>query len=157
VTAYTQTWSDVEARIGSRAKAAQVGGNFNTLIMLRVKNTETAEMLTDQLPVVRVASIVTSSSASDTNDPADFAEFASRTEDRIATETLPMLSAADLVQLPKGQAFALIDGGQLYKIRMPLPDSFPDTLMPEDLEAIAAQMAQAYGGYATLPMTVTQD
>jgi hypothetical protein len=31
VTAYTQTWSDVEARIGSPAKAGQIAGNFNTL------------------------------------------------------------------------------------------------------------------------------
>lgn len=31
VTAYTQTLSDIEARIGSRAKAGQVIGNFNTL------------------------------------------------------------------------------------------------------------------------------
>jgi len=157
VTAYTQTWSDVEARIGSRAKAGQVGGNFNTLIMLRVKNTETAEMLTDQLPVVSVASIVTSSSVSDTNDPADFAEFTSRTEDRIANETVPMLSTADLVQLPKGQAFALIDGGQLYKIRMPLPGSWRHPSMPQNLEAIAAEMEEAYGSYATLPTTGKQN
>ena len=32
-----------------------------------------------------------------------------------------MLTPADLTQLPKGQAFALIEGGQLYKIRLPLP------------------------------------
>jgi hypothetical protein len=38
VAVYTQTWSDVEARIGSRAKAEQIGGNLNTLIMLQVKN-----------------------------------------------------------------------------------------------------------------------
>jgi len=41
VTAYTQTWSDVEARIGSLAKAGQIAGNFNTLIMLRVKEVAT--------------------------------------------------------------------------------------------------------------------
>jgi conjugative coupling factor TraD (SXT/TOL subfamily) len=49
VTAYTQTWSDVEARLGDRAKAGQVAGNFNTLVMLRVKELATARMLTDQL------------------------------------------------------------------------------------------------------------
>ena len=49
VTAYTQTWSDVEARIGSRAKAGQVAGNF-TMLMLRVKELDTAAMLTEQLP-----------------------------------------------------------------------------------------------------------
>ncbi|ECI3373018.1 conjugative coupling factor TraD, PFGI-1 class, partial [Salmonella enterica subsp. diarizonae] len=50
VTAYTQTWSDIEARIGNAAKAAQVTGNFNTLIMLRVREKMTAELLTSQLP-----------------------------------------------------------------------------------------------------------
>lgn len=43
VTAYTQTWSDIEARIGNHAKAGQIAGNFNTLIMLRVKELATAD------------------------------------------------------------------------------------------------------------------
>ncbi len=34
VTAYTQTWADIEARLGSHAKAGQVAGNFNQLICL---------------------------------------------------------------------------------------------------------------------------
>jgi hypothetical protein len=84
VTAYTQTWSDVEARIGSPAKAGQIAGNFNTLIMLRVKEMATAELLTDQLPEVHVVSTIVSSSVSDTNDPGEFTDFASRNEDRIA-------------------------------------------------------------------------
>jgi hypothetical protein len=103
VTAYTQTWSDVEARIGSQAKAGQIAGNFNTLIMLRVKEVATAELLTSQLPEVRVVSTLVASSVSDTNDPGDFADFASRNEDRITTESAPMLAPSDLVQLPKGQ------------------------------------------------------
>jgi len=103
VTAYTQTWSDVEARIGSQAKAGQIAGNFNTLIMLRVKEVATAELLTSQLPEVRVVSTLVSSSVSDTNDPGDFADFASRNEDRIATESAQMLSPSDLVQLPKAR------------------------------------------------------
>ena len=140
VTAYTQTWSDVEARIGSQAKAGQIAGNFNTLIMLRVKEVATAELLTSQLPEVRVVSTLVSSSVSDTNDPGDFADFASRNEDRITTEGAQMLSPSDLVQLPKGQAFALIHGGQLYKIRMPLPDASHDPLMPAGLEAIGIEV-----------------
>jgi conjugative coupling factor TraD (TOL family) len=140
VTAYTQTWSDVEARIGSKAKAGQIAGNFNTLIMLRVKEIATAELLTCQLPEVRIMSTVASSSVSDTNDPGEFADFASRNEDRITTENAPMLSPSDLVQLPKGQAFALIHGGQLHKIRMPLPDTGHDSLMPVSLEAIGAEI-----------------
>lgn len=144
VTVYTQTWSDVEAKIGSPAKAEQIGGNLNTLIMLRVKNSATAEILTNQLPEVNVVTKILSSSASDTNDPAEFAEFASKNEDRLSAEKVPMLSAADLVQLPKGQAFALLEGGRLYKIRLPLPTAANDELMPDDLEQIAQEMERRY-------------
>lgn len=145
MTAYTQTWSNVEARIGFRAKAGQIAGNFNTLIMLRVKEMATAELLTDQLPEVRVVSTVVASSVTDTNDPADFADFASRNEDRILTESAPTLSPSDLVQLPKGQAFALIHGGLLYKIRIPFPDGSHDPMMPENIAAIGRELKNLVG------------
>ena len=141
VTAYTQTWHDVEAKIGSAPKAQQIGGNFNSLIMLRVQNTETAEMLTLRLPNVDIVTKLASSSVSDTNDPTDFAEFASRNEDRISTDKAPMLTPADLVRLPKGQAFCLLDGGHLWKIRIPLTDDADDTHFPPSLEAMLAEMA----------------
>lgn len=140
VTAYTQTWHDVEAKIGSAAKAEQIGGNFNTLIMLRVQNIETAEMLTNRLPEVDIVTKLASSSVSDTNDPTDFAEFASRNEDRISTEKVPMLTPADLVQLPKGQAFCMLDGGHLWKIRIPLTDDSGDTCLPDSLDAMVRDM-----------------
>ncbi len=41
---------------------------------------------------------------------------------------------------PEGQALALIHGGQLHKIRMPMPDAGHDPLMPVTLEAIAAEI-----------------
>jgi hypothetical protein len=55
-----------------------------------------------------------------------------------------MLTPAELVALPKGQAFALLEGGQLWKLRMPLPDSAKDPVMPESLRAIANEMARTY-------------
>lgn len=57
-----------------------------------------------------------------------------------------MLSPSDLVQLPKGQAFALIHGGQLHKIRMPLPDVSHDPLMPASLEAIGDEVRRRHDG-----------
>ncbi|MBK6741436.1 MAG: type IV conjugative transfer system coupling protein TraD [Hydrogenophilales bacterium] len=140
VTAYTQTWHDVEAKVGNAAKAMQIGGNFTTRIVLRVENTETAEILTEKLPEVDVPTMQVASMASDSNDPTDFAEFQSRNEDRISIERLPMLTPADLVQLPKGQAFALIEGGQLWKIRIPLADSLDETDVPKDIEDMAQRM-----------------
>jgi len=113
VTAYTQTWSDVEARIGSRAKAGQVAGNFNTMLMLRVKELDTAAMLTEQLPRVDVFSLMSVSGVDDSSDPGSGVDFKSRNEDRISVSEVPMLTAADMVTLPKGQAFALLEGGQL--------------------------------------------
>jgi len=144
VTAYTQTWSDVEARIGSKARAGQVAGNFNTLLMLRVKELETAAMLTDQLPRVEVFTLMSVSGVDDSSEPGTGIDFRSHNEDRISVSEVPMLSAADLVALPKGQAFCLLEGGQLWKIRIPLPDDRKDTSMPDDFEAMAEVMRRRY-------------
>ena len=144
VTAYTQTWSDVEARIGNRAKAGQVAGNFNTLLMLRVKELATAEMLTDQLPKVEVFTLMSVSGVDDSSDPTSGVDFKSRNEDRISVSEVPMLTPAELVALPKGQAFALLEGGQLWKLRMPLPDTRMDPVMPESLAAVANEMERTY-------------
>jgi len=144
VTAYTQTWSDVEARIGSRARAGQVAGNFNTLVMLRVKELATAEMLTAQLPNVEVFSLMSVSGVDDSSDPESGVDFRSRNEDRISVSEVPMLSPADIIRLPKGQAFALIEGGGLWKLRMPLPDTRRDASLPQSLSAIAAEMERGY-------------
>lgn len=138
VTAYTQTMSDIEAKIGSRAKAGQVIGNFNNLFMLRVRETTTAELLTNQLPKVQVFTSTPASSANDSINGK--AAFTSNTQDQIQSVSMPMLEPAHVVGLPKGQCFALIEGGNLWKIRMPLPANDPDEVMPKDLQAISEGM-----------------
>ena len=55
-----------------------------------------------------------------------------------------MITPADIINLPKGQAFALLEGGRLWKIRMPLPDSANDPFMPESISRIAEYMQQNY-------------
>lgn len=148
VTAYTQTASDIEARVGSQAKTAQVTGNFNTLIMLRVRENRTAELLTSQLPEVEVATKTLVSGHSDTADIDSPQVFTSSTQDRVSAVKTPMLTPADIVSLPKGQAFALMEGGRLYKLRLPLPrEEKNDPLMPASLMALAQQMqSQAVSG-----------
>ena len=144
VTAYTQTWSDIEARVGNRAKAGQVTGNFNTLVMLRVKELATAELLTHQLPRVEIFSLMQVSASDDSSNPESAVDFTSRNEDRISVSEVPLLTPADIVTLPKGQAFALIEGGQLWKLRMPLPDAGHDPAMPASLQEIANEMRRDY-------------
>lgn len=145
VTAYTQTSSDIEARIGNAAKTAQVQGNFNNLIMLRVRENRTAELLTTQLPQVEIYTKTLVSGHQDTADVNADPDFTSSTQDRVGTVKVPLLEPADIVTLPKGQAFALLEGGQLWKIRMPLPaGDADDVLMPESIEKIAEEMRRSY-------------
>ena len=143
VTAYTQTWSDVEARIGSRAKAEQIAGNFNTVHMLRVRSKETAKLLTDMLPTVQVARMTTVSTAQHQSDPTSDKHFGSSVQDRISTSDVPMLEPGDLTRLPKGQSFMLMEGGQLYKLRLPLPAAGGQPV-PSEIAELTAKMRNDY-------------
>jgi len=144
VTAYTQTISDIEARIGNAAKAGQVVGNFNTLQMLRVRETKTAELLTKQLPKVNILTNTLVSGATDSADPAAATDFTSSSQDRVSATSVPMIEPAHIVKLPKGQMFSLQEGGQLWKVRMPLPKTDPDDILPDNLQELAQQMRKTY-------------
>lgn len=144
VTAYTQTWSDVEARLQDKAKAGQVAGNFNTLLMLRVRELETAEMLTKQLKEVEINELTTISAATDSSDISSDQHFTSKTEQRISSQRVPLVQPGDITQLPKGQCFALLDGGKPYMLRLPLPDERDFLNVPEDLKQITNDMKERY-------------
>lgn len=140
LTAYTQTMSDIIARFGDRARAGQVIGNLGSIIMLRVKELETAELLTSQLPEVDVNNIVLRSGASDSPGNPDV-DFQSRTEQHIGTQRVPLLHPGDLTRLPKGQAFAFI-GGKLFKLRLPMLND--EKSLPKDISTIANAMRKQY-------------
>jgi conjugative coupling factor TraD (TOL family) len=144
MTLFTQTWSDVEVRLGTAAKAGQVGGNLNTIVSLRVLDDVTAKYLTNKLPQkVSVYDLLEVSSVTDSPDIGGNADFTSSNEDRIVRNEIPMLTPNDLLQLPKGQAFILIEGGQLYKIRIPLTKELPAEI-PETIEAMVRSMQADY-------------
>lgn len=50
------------------------------------------------------------------------------------------LWCAQLIQLPKGQVFALLEGGQLWKIRLPLSVTDKHYPLPESVAQLAAWM-----------------
>ena len=142
VTAYTQTSSDILAGIGSEAKAGQIEGNFNTMIMLRVKNPATAEVFTSQLAQVEVASTTSVSRATDSTEVGGKTTFGSTAEDRLVEKDVDILTPSHFTQLPKGQAFVLKEGGQLYKVRLPLPQNDDD--LPDGLQMIVDDMKSRY-------------
>jgi len=142
VTAYTQTWSDIEVRMGGPAHAGQVEGNFQNLIMLRPRQLATAELLTSRLENVHIKTKVPMSSS--TPAAGDERDFTPTNMDRIVPEKVPLIQPADAMALPKGQAFALLEGGRLWKLRLPLPDPGNDPVIPKDLDTVIAEMRKRY-------------
>ena len=65
--------------------------------------------------------------------PRELGRFGLDHLDDVATQRVLFLTPADLISLPKGQAFAFLEGGQLYKIRLPLLGDFHDPTMPPSL------------------------
>lgn len=153
VTVYTQTLSDIVARFDSPARAGQVIGNLGTLIMLRVKEQATAELLTSRLKDVEINHMMLESGSTDSSDPDSDVHFVSNTRQRITSQRVPMIHTGDLDALPKGHAFALL-AGQLYKLRLPLFDD--DAELPSGLEAMVESMRRQYQGTNTEHWAYTQ-
>jgi len=144
ITAYTQSMFDIEARVGDRAKAGQIMDNFNHLVMLRVRSVLTANLLAEQVPEVTVEHLTPMSGVTDTAAQGTGVDFTSRNDDIITKTKVPMIQAADLLALPQGQAFALLEGNRRYKIRIPMADSRGDKYIPESLKKVASDMRQRY-------------
>ncbi|MEO8964703.1 MAG: type IV conjugative transfer system coupling protein TraD [Gammaproteobacteria bacterium] len=139
VTAYTQTWSDVEARLKSTAKAGQVAGNIGTVVMFRCKEAATVEMFLGQLPMVPILRVLPASSSSDTSHGEDGVYYRSNNEDRFAHSEQRLIEQNDVLNLPKGQAFCLLEGGKLHKLRMPLP-KHAQIQLPKNIETLLVTM-----------------
>lgn len=138
VTAYAQTKQDLEVALGSKAMAEVTKGNLNTLIILRVENDETANLLIKVLPSVDVVSHTQVSMVNDTPHGEDGVFFNTTNEDRVQKTAISMLEVNDITSLPKGQAFVLVNGGELYKVRIPLPIN--DGLAPPDIKSVLCEI-----------------
>lgn len=143
LTCYSQTRADLEAKVGDAPTSLAMEGNFNNLIMLRVKSKYTAEMLIDQIKTCDKYGLDTSSST--TNKDLEEEEiFSTRSQAVVSIEaTEPMISADDVINLPKGQAFALIEGAKLVKLRFPLLAA-DDSDKPPSLQEMIDKMAEKY-------------
>jgi len=141
---YTQTLADIAAGLGSRDRAGQVVGNVsNTIVMLRVADLETAELLTQRLSQVEVNMLMLVSGATDSSDPDSPVHFTSNTQDRVSSQKAWLLEPGHLMQLLRGHAFVLMSGGQLFKVQFPQIADAP-CRMPNDLNVIARDMERRY-------------
>ena len=138
VTAYAQTKQDLEVSLGSTAMAEMTEGNLNTLIMMRVKNEETANLLVKILPQVGVVGHTQVSMVNDTPHGEEGIYFNTTNEDRVQTTNVPMVEISDIISLPKGQAFVFVNGGELYKVRIPMPSN--DKSVPTDIKKLIREI-----------------
>lgn len=144
VTGYTQTIADIEVKLGDKAKAEQIIGNFNTILMFRVRGTETAKVITENLPEVEVTHVTNDSGYTDGMGPdGGEVQFSSSNKARITTQPVKLIAEHAPTELPKGQCFAVINGSQIYKLRLPLFEP-EDNVCTTLLEMISA-MEDAYG------------
>jgi conjugative coupling factor TraD (TOL family) len=148
---YTQTWSDPIAELGSEAKAGQLAGNIGTMLIMGVKEIATCEMFTKQLPEVSVSEIMAVSGVTDNAETGAGMGFTSNNQDRVSISRVPMISPADIVALPKGQAFVLLRGSELWKIRIPMPSKTDDQELPNDLGDMLQHMRRSYTSVVDWP------
>lgn len=141
MTVYAQTKQDLMVRLGGAAAAEQQIGNLNSLVVFRVKNRETAALLTDQLARTETVAGRVSSTATD-----DGGAFSSHVGDSPHVTAQPLLAAGDLMALPRGEAFALLDGGRLHKVRVPLLDDDGGAQLPSLADIAAQRRPPARGG-----------
>lgn len=137
---YTQTLRDIEAKLGDTAKASQIVGNLQNIIMMRVRGVETAELLTEQLPTVEISTVT---DVGGTSDQGKLDEFRTDNSDRRTTKEVPMITTSDIIGLSVGQGFLFNNGGHLHKIRAPMITNEPIKL-DDKVERLIAQMKEKY-------------
>lgn len=139
VTAYTQTVNDIASVFGSnKDKAQMVMGNFGTKIMLRVANDETAKVMTNAVEEVYARSATPSTISHDKSSGGADELFTTSNTDAISENAKQIIVENDLTSLPKGQAFIITNGGELYKARIPLPKN--DGTAPKSIAAIMSEV-----------------
>lgn len=159
LTAYSQTTDDiVEAFGGDNAKANVVLGNFNSVIMFRVAKKLTAEYLTDKIGSCDLYGVQVKGSVSDSGKIFKGDGIQKKGEKLFSTSfsagatleaTEPLISATTIMSLPKGQAFAYLNGQRLVKLRFPLLDDTPGYEV-SDVEIVYDDLRRKYrlGEYA---------
>lgn len=139
ITAYTQTVNDIAATFGSnKDKAEMIMGNFGTKIMLRVANEDTARVMTNAVEEVTTRNSTPSTMSNDKADGSGGELFTSYNTDAMSDSAQHIIVENDLTSLPKGQAFILTNGGEIYKVRIPLPQN--DGTAPMSIAAMMSEV-----------------
>ncbi|HBZ57853.1 MAG TPA: hypothetical protein DEO49_01705, partial [Sutterella sp.] len=118
ITAATQTISDFEQKLGSRAAMGQLLGNFNNVLCMRMKDADSMRYIQDLAVKTRVKTVVRTQGTS--TGSANPVMAGGVIGERLVEEEQPMVPCELLAMLPNFEFFALISGGAILKCRFPL-------------------------------------
>jgi len=133
----TQTLGDLEARLGSEAKARQVLGNVNSLIAGRVRDAKTQQYIAEGLPKTRVRVVQPSQGA--TSDASHPVLFSGGYQEAVQETEAALFAPEWLGLMPNLEYIGTLGGGRIIKARLPvldLPDPPPDPAPPPALEKL---------------------
>jgi conjugal transfer pilus assembly protein TraD len=118
-----QTAADLEAALGSRARALQVVGNANTVIQFRAQSAPDADVFS-QMSGERLVRMHSEAAA---YEPALFGsglrtvdDFRARFGETVNWQDHPLVPAWTLVQLPTFHFFGRWGDGRVFRGRVPL-------------------------------------
>lgn len=117
---YTQSHADFVKSLGSRDDAEAAYDGFGAIVMFRVNNQNTADILVSRLNKVGIEKEGKVFGYSDSSSPETPEDFSSSAMQREEGETSTLLTHQNVMSLPTGEAFLLTNGVKLEKIRMPL-------------------------------------
>ncbi|AXT74234.1 conjugative transfer system coupling protein TraD [Vibrio sp. dhg] len=114
----TQTVSDFEAELGSKAKADQIIASTNNFISFRCADVPTQERVLAQVPKTRVRYVMRTQGFNASNDELD--GLGANIGERLMEEEADMFPMQLMGQLPNLEYVASFVGGNLKKGRVPI-------------------------------------
>lgn len=124
---------------------------FNQLIILRSANQFICDYLMQRQKDVYVTTTDLISGASDNSNIHSDIKFSSSTTVRQTKQKTHLLSLHDFASLPIGQAFCLLEGNQLYKIRIPLVEYNNSIQMDNEANLLIDSLEKTYHPTKTQP------
>lgn len=140
---FMQSVSDLADALGSERAADVMLENFVNRYMFSVKNDSTANYLTSMLPEVSINSQTLISGHRDNSNVDSDEDFVSDSQVRTTTKDVPLITNADIQDLPRGHCFASLASGKIMKLQVPYVH-IDRKKTPEKLSEKVKLMRRAY-------------
>lgn len=119
----TQTFPDLTERMGSKEAAAQVAGNCNNVIALRLVDQETQQMISDKLGKTVIRQIMHTQGTSAMGSDRDVTNWSGNYGERLIEAEGEVFPPELFGKLPNLQYVMNTAGGRVYKGRVPIIES----------------------------------